>query len=100
MGRHIALHQRVAVGRRTQRVLTGNDAPAPTLVVHYKRLLEHLAPAFGNGSTEKVTASTRRNGHDVADRLVRKGGLCKAAKRQQCRRGLNHGTSFHRVVSW
>jgi hypothetical protein len=68
----VALHQRVAVGRRARGALRGDDAAAPALVVDHDGLVEQPAPALAHRAPDHVAAAAGGHRHDVADRLARK----------------------------
>ena len=84
----IALHQRVAVGRRRAVVCEAITPPPPPWLSTTKVWFSSLAPAFGDGAPDHVAAAAGGHRHDVADGLVRialrprQAGLLPRARRR------------------
>ena len=95
---HVALHQRVAVGRGAGRGLGRDHAAAAALVVHDEALLEQGAPALGHRAAHHVAAAAGSHRHDVADGFGRPGGLRPGQARGRPAGRVRHKSGC--VVSW
>ena len=102
VGGDIALQQGVAIGRCFGRDLAGDHAAAASLVVDQKGLVQQLAPALGHGAAHHIAAAAGCYGHDVANGLVRVGGLGQQQGRaaQQAGASAQNESTFHGYPSF